>query len=401
MNKRPFLSVDADDIASCVACGLCLPHCPTYRVTGLDSHSPRGRIALVAGVREGVIELDGDVIASLDTCVQCMGCLPACPSGVRYDRIIAPVVEELTSRRPRKKLRRTMTLAPLGRPKALRLLTILAAIAQRLRLMPRRVGLPNLPLRTARHEQAPSSGTDHVVVFSGCVMDAWYSDVHHDTRTVLAAMGYSVSFSDPEVCCGALHAHAGLNARAETLERRVKSTLAGATIVVNSAGCGAHLRGTFSDSGHEATRIVDVMEFIDENFERLQTGSIAPSDDPRERVVIHDACHLRNLQGSHLATHRVLGHFYDTIPMPDEGLCCGAGGAFAVEQPGLARMIVDRKFTALESAVDDRTKFISSGNPGCLGHMTANKPRSMDHIQVVHPVHLIARLVGERKREIP
>jgi glycolate oxidase iron-sulfur subunit len=355
----------------------------------------------VAGVREGVIELDGDVIASLDTCVQCMGCLPACPSGVRYDRIIAPVVEELTSRRPRKKLRRTMTLAPLGRPKALRLLTILAAIVQRLRLMPRRVGLPILPLRTARREQAPSSGTDHVVVFSGCVMDAWYTDVHQDTRAVLAAMGYSVSFSAPGVCCGALHAHVGLNTRAETLERRVKSTLAGATIVVNSAGCGAHLRGTFSDSGREATRIVDVMEFIDENFERLQTGSIAPSDDPRERVVIHDACHLRNLQGSHLATHRVLGHFYDTLPMPDEGLCCGAGGAFAVEQPGLARMIVDRKFTALGSAVDDRTKFISSGNPGCLGHMTANKPRSMDHIQVVHPVHLIARLVGERKREIP
>lgn len=399
MTTAPFSRVDADDLASCVACGLCLPHCPTYRTTGSDAHSPRGRIALIAGVRDGSLDLDEGVKEAIDTCVQCMGCLPACPSGVRYDRIIAPAVEELTARRARSRIRRSLTLIPLGRPRLLRLLTFIATLAQRLHVLPRRLGLPRLSFGRAHTSRRIEGTGERVLIFSGCVMDAWYGDVHRDTHDVLTAMGFDANFSDPALCCGALHSHAGLSARAAGLGERVMASLSGATLVVNSAGCGAHLRASFGDVAGRPTKVVDVMEFIDSNIERLSAVCPPVPEQAREPVVVHDACHLRNLQGVHLAAHRVLARYHRVIPIPDEGLCCGAGGAFAIEHPDVAREIVERKYVAVETVVDPEANYISSGNPGCIGHLAANKPQSLSRMSVVHPVQLVARMLANVRIE--
>ena len=99
-----FFDVDETDLVSCVSCGLCLPHCPTYRISGRDEFSPRGRISLVNAVRSGELELTDAVASALESCVQCMGCLPACPSGVRYDRIIEPVMAQLAAQSLRRRL---------------------------------------------------------------------------------------------------------------------------------------------------------------------------------------------------------------------------------------------------------------------------------------------------------
>src|SRR4051794_41933218 len=83
-----LLHVDEDELAACVSCGLCLPHCPTFRVTGDEAASPRGRIAAMRLVEMGAAEVDADFERSMDTCVQCRGCEPACPSGVRFGALM-------------------------------------------------------------------------------------------------------------------------------------------------------------------------------------------------------------------------------------------------------------------------------------------------------------------------
>lgn len=384
-----FAAVDAEDLASCVSCGLCLPHCPTYRITGDDSQSPRGRIGLVAAVRSGDIALDDGVRDALESCVQCMGCLPACPSSVRYDRIITPVIDDLAAKSSRKSLVKRLFFAPLTRPRLLRAITVVANVAGRVHLVPKRFPVPPVGSAT-RRLRLPATATKprgDVVLFRGCVMDAWYPQVHQATIDVLDRLGYNVKLSDPSLCCGALHAHAGLATRASTLTSRVDEAFPGATLVVNSAGCGAHLARHAENMGE----VVDVMEFVSRH---LDEATFAPAAHAKDAVVVHDACHLRNIQGTHLAAHRVLGLFYEVRPIPDEGLCCGAGGAYAIEHPKAAELIVERKNNAIQSVIDDKVRYLASGNPGCAGHLQSHRPASWGSVEIVHPIELVARALS-------
>src|SRR5882757_8578314 len=159
------------ELASCVSCGLCLPHCPTYRVTGEEAASPRGRIAAMRLVQWEGAAPDAQFVSFMDACVQCRGCETACPSGVPFGRLMEDT-------------RAALAADGLFTPRWRGL-----AVAQRLRLVPRRLGLPRLPLR-----QRPlvATGTD-VWLFTGCVMDAWQRDVHAATMAVLAAVGAGVA----------------------------------------------------------------------------------------------------------------------------------------------------------------------------------------------------------------
>ena len=385
MTALPFQGVDDDVLAHCVSCGLCLSHCPTFRVTGLDSHSPRGRIALVDAVRNGQLELDSGVRDALDSCVQCMGCIPACPSGVRYDEIIHPVIEELTrSVRVRRFARRAMFL-PLGRPRLLSCLTTVAGIAQRLRLLPRRISAPNLKGRRRASidpQGRPVNGS--VDLLTGCITGEWFGDVHAASINVLVAMGYEVRPTARGLCCGALHSHSGLPRRASQLLGRVRRrATADSMLITNSAGCGAHLSMNGVDT-------CEIMDFIATNIDRLPEHTVTT---PREKVVVHDACHLRNVMAVHASTHAVLSRWYDVVTIPDEGLCCGAGGAYSLVRPDDATRIVERKFDALRMIDLDGVRFLSSGNPGCTGHLAAHLPSDLSSLQLVHPVELVARML--------
>jgi glycolate oxidase iron-sulfur subunit len=407
------LGIADDDLATCVACGLCLPHCPTYRVTGEEALSPRGRVAGMRQVQWEGGEPDDSFVRSMETCVQCRGCETACPSGVPFGRLIEPTRATLAEGHSRPegegRPKGEGDLGPVddGRPRrrppaafrlALRTLrwhrlvlagSSLLAVAQRLRLVPvrlsRRLGLPSrLPVRRPRLR---ASGTD-VWLFTGCVMDAWLRDVHADVQRVVEAAGAGVALPGPgAACCGALAHHAGLASDARALARRTMRALPGdAPILVDSAGCGAmlkdygHLLGTAEAAAFSA-RVLDVHEWLADRVDRLAHRAAAGATVDRQTVAIQDPCHLRHVQRAHTAVRTVLSPFAALVELDDEGLCCGAGGAYAAVEPGLAGAIRDRKVASIRRT---GAAVVASANPGCALHLAAAG------VDVVHPCQIVA-----------
>jgi glycolate oxidase iron-sulfur subunit len=255
----------------------------------------------------------------------------------------------------------------------------LLATAQRAHLVPKRFGLPRLAVRRGA---SPVATGEESWLFTGCVMDAWQRDTHRNTAKVLTAVG--VTFRPPEAggeCCGALHIHAGLTDEAKQLARRVMQSMPGdAPIVVNSAGCGAalkdygHLLGTAEATAFSA-RVRDASEFVAPLVDRLRVRRrLGP-------VTVQDPCHLRHVQRAHLPVRTLLAAVADVVELDDEGLCCGAGGAYSTLQPELAGQIRQRKLAAIERA---GPQVVASANPGCAFHLAAAG------VNVKHPMDLVA-----------
>lgn len=376
------LRLDHDMLNACVQCGLCLSSCPTYEVTGDESASPRGRIALMREVQDGGAPVTEDVLHSFETCIQCRGCEPACPSNVEFGHLMERTRETLADTGRITPWWQRLAFRALSRPRLLRGGTLLLALIQRFVPLPKQLGLPRrLPLRRA---PLRTSGSD-VHLFTGCVMDAWQRDVHAAAQRVLEAAGFGVApTGDAAPCCGALHAHAGLAGDTRDLARHMMARLDdGRPILVDSAGCGAAMK----DYGHlldtEAARLFsarvqDVQEFVAEHVDALP--AVAPL---RLSVAVQDPCHHRHVQRVHASTRTVLGPFVtDLVELDDEGLCCGAGGAYSVLEPELAREVRDRKLASIERA---DAPLVASANPGCSMHLAAAGVRT------VHPMEIVDR----------
>ncbi|MEX1007541.1 MAG: (Fe-S)-binding protein, partial [Acidimicrobiia bacterium] len=247
--RKHVLPVDEDELVACVACGLCLPHCPTYRVTGLEAASPRGRITAMRAVELDGAPLDGAFRHTMETCVQCRGCEAACPSGVPFGHLMEGAREALAHTRtaPRSPLRRVAEwlgyVVVLPRHWLLLALTWPGWLAQRLHLVPQRFGLPKLTLQSVR-TRLTGDPQPSAYLFTGCVMDAWQRDVHRAALTVMRAAGARPGLAGHGGdCCGALHVHAGRVQLARRLARRVIASMPGdAPVVVDSAGCGAAMK---------------------------------------------------------------------------------------------------------------------------------------------------------------
>lgn len=379
------LRIDPDELNTCVQCGLCLPFCPTFRVTGDESRSPRGRIALMREVQNNDAPLTKEVLDAFDTCVQCRGCEPACPSGVPYGHLMERTRETLAEAGSLTPLWQRLALRPLNQPKLLRAGTTALAVAQRLKVVPARLGAPRLPLRQERLESSPTAdlpGRETVFLFTGCVMDVWQRDVHAAAKRVLEAAGVAViPTNDLAPCCGALHTHAGLGSEARERATQLIDALADRPILVDSAGCGAamkdygHLLGS-DDARAFSLRVFDIHEWLATRMDRLPPAPPLPV-----RVAVQDPCHLRHVQKVHEATRVVLAPYVsELIELDDEGLCCGAGGAFSMLQPELACLIRDRKVESIGRVDPD---WVASANPGCSMHLAGAG------IPTIHPMQLV------------
>jgi glycolate oxidase iron-sulfur subunit len=270
-------------------------------------------------------------------------------------------------------------------------------MAQRFRLVPRRLGVPRLALRRGGPLRATAEGPagGDVWIFTGCVMDAWQRSTHRNTAALVAATG--VTFSVPGAggaCCGALHVHAGLHRDAQGLARRVIESMPGdAPILVNSAGCGAAMKDYGELLGTEAARrfsarVLDIAEWLADRVDDLPA-----LDGPRRAVIVQDPCHLRHVQRTHEPVRRLLAHVADVVELDDDGLCCGAGGAYSALQPELAGDIRARKVASIERARAGSDAagpmVVASANPGCSMHLAA-----VLDLEVAHPVDIVAESLG-------
>ncbi len=366
-------------IADCVHCGFCLPACPTYTLWHEEMDSPRGRIHLMSGLVDGTLELTDTVVEHFDRCLGCMACVPACPSGVRYDRLIESTRAHLESRHRRgagERLLRRLIFDVVPHRRRLRAALLLRRLPAPGPLGPLRALAPPWRHPAWPPEHLPGAGP-RVALVAGCVQSVLFGDVNAATARVLAADGFDVHVPRAQGCCGALHAHAGLQdegiARARTLEESLRGYDA---IVTNAAGCGSHLKD------HGKARVVDVSELL------AESPAPAARHPLPVRVALQDSCHLKHAQGITALPRAALG----TIPSlqivePDEqDLCCGSAGIYNLVQPLAAGELGDRKASRVAATEADA---YASGNPGCLVQVTAALRRAGHPLPAFHPIELI------------
>ena len=405
---RPYAALDP-----CVHCGFCLPACPTYLVTGDEGHSPRGRIVLMRALERGEMDPnDPALLEHLDACLGCRGCEPACPSGVGYGRGLEAARHQLFEAHGISPLAR-LTLGVFRHGLVWRPMLALAR-------MFRGTGLPRLLAGSGRFrfgmgmlastaevkthspasppsESSPSlpsfpsfPSSPSVLLFRGCVMNGLFNHVHKATRRTLEVNGYRVVEAGGQVCCGALHEHAGDLEGARELAATNVAALADQAdfIGVNSAGCGALLKdygrlmGT-DQAARVAAKVRDVSELLAERGPR--PGATIDLD------VVYDApCHLQHAQGVHQAPLGLLG----AIPglrlriLPGSDRCCGSAGIYSVLRPRMARAVLADKIESYAAATP-RPQVVVTGNPGCLMQIGAGLRAARLPIEVAHPVELL------------
>jgi glycolate oxidase iron-sulfur subunit len=395
---RVPLDAPADaDLAACVACGLCLPHCPTYRVTGEESASPRGRITAMRSVTEGIAEPDETFSRFMDLCLACRACEDVCPSHVPFGRMIERArvqVEPLRTRRsrflrwlgldvalPRKKLLwLAAALQPLAR----------LALPERVRaLAPRRTELFR---RLPRVTEPVGEALGTAALLSGCVQDRWFRGVNRATIRVLARNGWRVVVPRTQVCCGALAAHHGRLDTARALAGRNLRAFADVDVVaVNASGCGAHLQElgdlvATDEARAFSAKVRDVMQLLHD------AGSTPePAGDPGlDRVAYHDACHALRVQGIHAQPRALLRAVpgIEVVDVPNGDVCCGAAGLYNVLEPEMSSELRRRKAEAVAST---RAEVVASANPGCTMQIAAGLRELGSTMRVLHPVEILDR----------
>lgn len=393
-------------LTACVHCGLCLNACPTYLELGTEADSPRGRIHLIRALEDGSLGLDADVLRHLDLCLGCRACETACPSGVRYGRIIEDTRAWVQRQAPRawsERLREHLVLATFPYRRRIRLLLGLAGVARRLGLwaaISRR--MPGAELLPASVGSAPSGSFFparereqlRVGLLAGCVAGELFGGVNAAAVRLLTGAGVAVMVPPGQGCCGALHLHSGEPEAAQALARRLIDAFPAEldAIVVTAAGCGSAMKEygellagdpAYRDRARRfAERVRDVTEMLD------AVGVAAPAQAPPRRVAYHDACHLAHAQGVREAPRRLLTRVpnLELVELPESDVCCGSAGSYNLTQPAMARRLRERKVDHILATGAD---CVVAANPGCALHIQAGLAARGSAVRVVHPVELL------------
>ncbi|WP_129627484.1 (Fe-S)-binding protein [Candidatus Oscillochloris fontis] len=427
----PFSNQDrpsSEIINTCVHCGLCLSACPTYRETGLETASPRGRIYLMKAVDEGRIGLESAVFQEqMSLCLNCRACEAACPSGVQYGLILEASRAQIEQARhapppalPARPLwQRALRGAVFGalfndmrlfrgfatsmalyqqsgiqwlarRSGALHLL----GLAETERLLPTLSGQATVPMGQIYPADGPRRYS--VALLTGCIMSSAFSHVHAATIRVLQKNGCEVILPPDQGCCGALHTHGGDLDGGRALARRNIAAFSGLgvdAIIVNAAGCGSTMK-EYAHLLHDdpewyvraeafVAMVKDVHEFL-AGIE-LNTRDLRPLN---LRVTYQEPCHLAHAQRISGQPRNLLQAIpgLELIEMAESALCCGSAGVYNITQPEMAAALGVRK---VRNALSTGARVIATANPGCALQIVGELQRRGEHVQVHYIVELL------------
>lgn len=404
---------DPADYYSCVHCGMCLEHCPTYLNTGVETASPRGRIHLITALNEGRIPLSQTYADTVEQCLVCRACEAACPSGVPFGRLMESARMQLREQRELGPARRGLEWLVfhqlIGRPNRLRAVGrmlrayqrsglqelvqrsgVLQRIAPRLASLDRM--LPALPRKffypDADFFPAPGPARTRVALFTGCVMPIMYPAVHAATIRVLNRNGCDVYVPKEQVCCGALGVHSGERSSSSGMaevNRDAFLNLPIDAIVVNAAGCGSTLKeyGDLVEGGGAlAAKVRDIHELLVELPFRRSEGIV------NRTVTLQESCHLSHAQRITAQPRAILssipGLRFVEMDHPDR--CCGSAGSYSVTQPEMSAALLGQRLAEFQRTGADT---IATANPGCLLQLEAGIRHLGLRVEVKHIVELL------------
>lgn len=417
---------DPQLIDTCVHCGFCLATCPSYRVIGKETDSPRGRIYLMDAINEGQASLTTATVGHFDSCLGCLACVSTCPSGVQYDQLIAatrPQVERNYDRPLADRWLRHLIFQLFPYPERLRWFLPFFQIYQRSglqnwvqksrllnRVSPQLAAMDSLLPRLTGPVPVPPTGVipaqgerrHRVGMILGCVQRLFFDPVNAATVRVLTANGCEVVIPAGQGCCAALPYHQGAEAQAQALARQMIDCFADAdldAVIINAAGCGH----TLKEYGHLlqddpvyrdraiafAQQVRDVQEFL------AEVGLTVPLQPLREQpltVVYQDACHLLHGQRISVQPRQLLRQIPNLVlrePV-DAALCCGSAGVYNMLQPEVAATLGQEKVKNLLATQPD---LIASANPGCALQLQKHLREQGQTVPVWHPIELLDRAI--------
>jgi glycolate dehydrogenase iron-sulfur subunit len=410
-----------EDFSRCVHCGLCLNHCPTYRLWQLEADSPRGRIRQMMLVEQGELPVSEGFVDHIDKCLDCRSCETACPSGVNFGKLVeharARIERDfkrpLFSRAARDFLYRRLLPYPERIAMAAKLLRIyqrsgLQAVARATGIL-RLLGLAERELLLPpvdRHfffEQlgktftAQGTRRARVAFFAGCVANVTFTALNEATIRVLTANGCEVVIPGGQFCCGALPAHAGVRDVARNLARRNIAAFASANfdaLVTNAAGCGSTLKEydhlftadepEFAPAAALAKKTRDVTEFL------AALGLSAPLKPISARITYQDSCHLLHGQKIREAPRQLLRAIpgVELVELPFADICCGSAGVYNVTQTKASLDLLAEKMACAKTT---SAQIIATANPGCLLQLRAGVEIHKTGQEILHVIELLDR----------
>ncbi len=398
----------------CIQCGLCLPGCPTYTQSGLETDSPRGRIRLIKAAADGRIELADPAAQHLDLCLDCRSCETACPSGVVYHELIEAARVHLDAGRPRRwsdQIVEWFFYRVFAFPKRLRAALFPVRLLQRVglwraalwlgeKLLPDRLAkmaqmLPKQGMlwpRSPAQRHAPQGAHQMTVgYFTGCIGSVIQPRVQRCTIELLQYLGCEVVAPRTQCCCGAIHHHGGRLDPARAMARQNIDAFEGLDAVVTDiAGCGAMLKeyARLLDDDDRALRFAERVCDISQLLETLRLP--IPKHPVAMHATYHDACHLVHGQGITAAPRRLLRMIdgLKLMEMCESDICCGSAGTYNLTQPDMSRKLAERKLAHIR---ETGCGVCITANVGCAMQIESVARQAKMKLQVLHPVELLHR----------